>query len=156
MSKPPRDLFTGTSRTYFVTANTAEGRCLLQSDSMAALFIDTLYKYRAEKKFLLHAFVVMRNHVHLLITLAEDVSLERAMQLIKGGFSYRAGEIVGRRIEIWSRGYLDHRVRFPGDLEQHRAYIHQNPVREHRVEKAEDFPFLLRTPGTSSTRSRRG
>ena len=42
-----------------------------------------------------HEFVFMPNHVHLLITPAPDVSLEKAMQFIKGGFSYRAGKELG-------------------------------------------------------------
>jgi putative transposase len=74
--------------TYFVTASCYEKQCLLQSDRMAQLFVDVLHHYRGQKKYLLHEFVVMPNHFHLLITPAE--TLERAMQLVKGGFSFRA------------------------------------------------------------------
>jgi REP element-mobilizing transposase RayT len=61
---------------------------------MARLFIDTMYLYRRDHKFLIHRFVVMRDHVHLLLS-PLGVDLPRAVQLIKGGFSYRAKKELG-------------------------------------------------------------
>jgi Transposase IS200 like len=61
----------------------------------------------------LHAFVLMPEHVHLLLTPVSDVTLERAIQLIKGGYSRAFGlEFRGR--EVWQRGFTDHRVRDRG------------------------------------------
>jgi len=88
MSKPPRDHTSFGSDTYFVTASTWGHRSLFQTDRMARLFINTLYHYRRERKFLLHEFVVMRDHFHLLLSPTE-INVEKAMQFIKGGFSYR-------------------------------------------------------------------
>ena len=65
------------------------GRRLLQSERNATLFIDVLRSYVATRKFQVHDFVVMPDHVHLLLTIGSDMTIERAMQLIKGGFSYR-------------------------------------------------------------------
>ncbi len=62
---------------------------------MADLFCQTMYRYRAERKFLLHAFVVMPNHIHLLLTVPEGLTLERVVQFIKGGFSHQAGKLMG-------------------------------------------------------------
>jgi len=77
-------------RTFFVTAVTWGRRAIFRSEPMAQLFIDTLQRYRTQNKFLLHEFVLMPDHFHLLITPAHEVSLEKAVQLIKGGFSFRA------------------------------------------------------------------
>jgi putative transposase len=44
--------------------------------------------YRTENKYLLHEFVVMPDHLHLILT-PQGITLERAMQLIKGGFSFQ-------------------------------------------------------------------
>ena len=74
------------TRTYLVTAVTAERRSLFQVTATAELFERTLLDYRSQGKFLLHAFVIMPEHFHALITPAPDVSLEKAMQFIKGGF----------------------------------------------------------------------
>jgi putative transposase len=96
---------------------------------MARLFIDTMYLYRRDHKFLIHRFVVMRDHVHLLLS-PLGVDLPRAVQLIKGGFSYRAKKELGVGFEIWERGYVDHRIRDANDYRRHVEYIDQNPVRQ--------------------------
>jgi hypothetical protein len=67
--------------------------------------------------YLLHEFVLMPDHLHLLIT--PTVALERAMQLIKGGFSYRAKKELGTNAEIWQRGFADHRIRDAEDYDRH-------------------------------------
>ncbi len=72
------------SRTFFVTTKTALGRALLQSERNATLFIDVLRSYVVARKFQLQDFVVMPDHVHLLIRVGSDMTIERAMQFIKG------------------------------------------------------------------------
>jgi putative transposase len=69
----------------------------------------------------------MPEHVHLLLTPAHDVTLEHAIQLIKGGYSHALGSILGRKREIWQRGFTDHRIRDDQDFVNHENYIHQNP-----------------------------
>ena len=76
-------------RTFFVTTVTANRRRLFQVNANAALLLDVLRNYREQGRFALHAFVVMPDHLHVLLTPAPDISLERATQFIKGGFSFR-------------------------------------------------------------------
>jgi putative transposase len=76
-------------RTYFVTSVTAQRRRVFQVVANAELLRGTLLDYRNQRRFLLHAFVVMPDHFHAIITPAPEVSLEKAMQYIKGGFSFR-------------------------------------------------------------------
>jgi putative transposase len=57
--------------TYFITAGVFCKMNLLQSDRMAELFCRTLLDYRRSKNLLLHSFVVMPNHIHLLLTVPE-------------------------------------------------------------------------------------
>src|SRR6266849_10637646 len=95
--------------TYFITASAFQQQTLFQTDRMAALFVEILLGYRAQQKYLLHEFVLMPNHFHLLIT--PTLSLERALQLIKGGFSFRAKRELGFTGEIWEKSFYDRRVR---------------------------------------------
>ena len=94
----PRRGNTGCS-CYFITASTYQKQSLFQSDRMARLFLEVLLRYRQQHRYLLHEFVLMPDHFHLLITPTE--TLERALQLIKGGFSYRAKKELGFMREIW-------------------------------------------------------
>ena len=115
--------------TYFVTSVTWQRRPLFRSDRLARLFLRTLYSYERQSRYLLHAFVLMPEHFHLLLTPAQGTTLERAVQLIKGGYSHAVGDDLGRTLEIWSRGFSDHRIRDLEDFENHVQYIHQNPVK---------------------------
>ncbi len=83
---------TTSSSTYFLTAGTYNKAHILQSDRMSDLFCKVLFRYRDAGKFQIHAFVVMPNHIHLLLTVPAGLMLERNMQLIKGGFSFEAGQ----------------------------------------------------------------
>jgi putative transposase len=99
------------TRTFFVTSTTVGRRALLQSDRMAQLLVDVLAENRRKKRFLLHEFVIMPNHFHLLLTPAAEVPLEKALQLIKGGFSYRAKREIHFAFEIWQASFVNHRIR---------------------------------------------
>jgi putative transposase len=102
--------------------------------------------YRREHKFLLHEFVVMPTHFHLLLT-PSGATLERAVQFIKGGFSYRAKKELALNIEVWERGYVDHRIRDTNDYGRHVEYIRQNPVEAKIVVRAEDHVYSSASNG---------
>ena len=133
--------------TYFVTFLTWQRRRLFVVEPYARLFLKTVYGYRRAGKFLVHAFVLMPEHVHMLLTPANDVTLERAMQLIKGGFSHAFGQDFGKKKEVWQRGFTDHRIRDTADFDGHRKYIHENPVVRRLVSSAEEYRYCSAYPG---------
>ncbi|MFQ5777878.1 MAG: transposase [Terriglobia bacterium] len=77
--------------TYFVTSNTWERRPLFRKESPANLFLDCLFHYRNEGSFLLHEFVLMPDHFHLLLTPAPNVTLERAFNSSKAAARTASG-----------------------------------------------------------------
>lgn len=106
---------------------------------MARLFVDVLLDYRGKEKYLLHEFVLMPDHFHLLLT--PTLTLERALQLIKGGFSYRARKELGFGGEIWESSFYDRRVRDLDEYGNFRSYIHQNPVKKSLAPAPEKYPY---------------
>jgi|SRR6516162_8181602 len=131
------------SRTFFVTTKISMGRALLQSERNATLLIDVLRSYVAAGKFQLHDFVVMPNHVHLLIRVGGDMTIEKAMQFIKGGFSFRLKKELGYLGEVWQGGFSEVRVDDRQSLLRHRDYIAQNPVKAGLVDSPEKFPYCF-------------
>jgi len=125
----PQQNALSSSRTFFATTKTHGGRLLLQSERNATLLIDVLRSYVAAGKFEIHDFVVMPDHVHLLLSVGGDMTIEKAMQLIKGGFSYRSKREFGYLGEVWQVGFSESRVDDNASFEQHRAYIASNPVK---------------------------
>jgi putative transposase len=133
MAKPQR---TATSGTFFITTITYNRRRLFQVPANAELFLETLQHYRAEGAYKLHAFVVMPDHAHLLLT-PINKTISQVMNLIKGGFSRR----LASKFPIWQRGFADHLVLDRAHFESRRDYIHQNPVRAHLTTAAELYPY---------------
>ncbi|MDP9039947.1 MAG: transposase [Acidobacteriota bacterium] len=88
--------------------------------------IECLLRHRDQGRFLLHAFVLMPDHLHLLLTPSE--SIEKTAQLVKGGFSFAARKQYPR--EVRQAGYYAHRVTDARDYHQQMAYIGSNPVRK--------------------------
>jgi putative transposase len=125
------------TRTYFVTSVTAQRRSLFQVTETADLLQQTILDYHRQGRFLLHAFVIMPDHLHVLITPAPDVSLEKAMQYIKGGFSFR----LKSRSEVWMRSFNESQIQTANKFRNCVRYIEENPVRRGLVLTAEAYPY---------------
>ena len=87
----------------------------------------------------------MPDHIHVLLT--PKTSLEKAVQFIKGGFSYRVKKELDSSMEVWQKGFSDHRIRDASDYRIHQVYVQQNPVRKHLCERAEEYPYSSARPG---------
>jgi putative transposase len=147
MSHPARnassDNIPNPTRTFFVTTKTSMGRRVLQSERNAGLLIDVLRSLVAEHKFKLHDFVVMPDHLHVLLTVEEGMTIEKGMQLIKGRFSHRLSHEFGYLGEVWQRGFADVQVVNRESFLQHRKYIAMNPVKAGLVDSPEKYPFCF-------------
>ena len=135
-------------RTFFVTTVTWQRTTLFHQPRAAELMMGVLYHYVEQKKYLLHEFGIMPDHLHLLLTPTAELSLERAMQLIKGGFSYRFGKQKGEL--IWQESFTNHRIRDEQDFEHHAEYIRMNPVRAGLAERPELYPHSSAARNASS------
>jgi putative transposase len=130
-------------RTYFTSFSTAHRRRVFQVEATAGLMIATLQGYRERGSFAVHAFVVMPDHVHVLLTPAPVVSLEKAIQLMKGGFSFR----LKSRSDVWERGHFDKRIKDREGYEACVGYIHANPVKAGLTDQATEYRFSSAYPG---------
>jgi putative transposase len=139
------------ARTFFTTTKTSMGRSLLQSERNAALLIDVLRSLVAERAFKLHDFVIMPDHLHLLLTVEDEMTVEKAMQLVKGRFSYRLGRELGFKGEVWQRGFSEVQVLGERNFEEHRAYIANNPVKAGLVDVPEKYPYCFKTLAQKKT-----
>ena len=85
---------------------------------------------RGEKElhyFALHAFVILPNHVHLLIT--PRIELPRIMNGLKGSTAHEANIILNRISKpFWQDESFDHWVRSSKEFDSIRDYVERNPV----------------------------
>ena len=129
MSVPKRHA--RTQGTYFVTSRTWQSRNLFVKASACEIFIETLLHYRNQGAYMLHAFVLMPEHFHVLLTHAKNTPVERAVMYIKGGSARKIGEALNSKFPVWQRGFSDHRGR---DMEDYAAHVgyHCCPVKSRR------------------------
>ncbi len=135
------DMDNFSDRTFFVTSVTWERRPLFRSERAAKLYLETMFDYRDRGFFQLYEFVIMPDHIHLMLAPKPTLALERIMQFLKGGYSHRFSKETGSRTEIWERSFTNHRVRDERDYEEHRNYIRLNPVRARLVVFPQDYPY---------------
>jgi putative transposase len=145
MARPSRNSDPGSARnlvrTFFVSSRTNRGIAVLQTERMANLFIDVLRSYMRARKFRVHDFVVMPNHVHVLLSLGPELSIEKAVQMMKGNFSYRAKRELGYPWEVWQKGFSEVQVLTEESFIRHQEYIDENPVKAGLARSADEYPF---------------
>lgn len=93
------------------------------------------------KKFKVHEFVVMPDHVHVLLSLGPEMSIEKAAQLMKGNFSFRARKELSMTREIWQKGFSEVQVHTEASFVRHQNYIDENPVKAGLARSAAEYPF---------------
>ncbi|MGA8044576.1 MAG: transposase, partial [Terracidiphilus sp.] len=147
MSRPSRNASSNKirahRRTFFATTKTAMGRPLFQVERNAALLIEILRELVAEQIFELHDFVIMPDHLHLLLSIDGGCSIEKAMQFIKGRFSLRIKREDIFQGEVWQRGFSEVRITDAQSFDAHRLYIAQNPVQAGLVAKPNEYAFCF-------------
>ena len=137
--RPAREKIRNNEAAYFVSTQTAGRKPFFRHDRWARLMMATV-AHCAEEDFTLHAYVIMPDHLHLLFTPNE--SLEKAVQLIKGGFSFRAKRELEWNFDIWQSGFTDHRIRDEEDWRRHLDYIRTNPIEARLVADSVLYEFM--------------
>ncbi len=116
------------------------GECILQDPVNAQLVLDTLL-HDTGRRYLLMAWVVMPNHVHVVVKPYATQPLSRIIGTWKSVSAHRIQKRRGRRGRLWQRGYFDRLIRNDRHLAQTVLYIENNPVRAGLVDTPEDWPW---------------
>jgi len=112
---------------------------LRQSD-IARIVVGSIHKGVDLEHYQLGAYVVMANHVHLLIQ--RRIAPDRLMKSLKGSTAREANRLLGRTGEpFWQKESYDHWVRSQSEFEKIRVYIENNPVKAGLVRNPEDYSW---------------
>lgn len=122
--------------TFLITLVTHQGRAVFAISRVAERLIDTLLTLRTRGNFKLHAFVVLPDRVHVLLT-PQARELTTAVHEIEAEFAQHLDTV--RR--VWESGFESHPVRSLRDLERLRTHLHDLPVRARVAEAAEMYPY---------------
>ncbi|MGC2110929.1 MAG: transposase [Candidatus Korobacteraceae bacterium] len=123
---------------HFITFSCYHRQPLLTPVLTKNLFELALEKSRVRYDFFVTGYVVMPEHVHLLISEPEGGTLASAVQSIKQSLSRRISTPSGH---FWQARYYDFNVYTPGKRVEKLRYIHRNPVKRGLVDRPEDWPW---------------
>ena len=117
------------------------GPQFLRMPEVASLVIEAIYcAERVLSLYELHSYVVMPNHVHLLITPNHDVP--RLLRPLKGITARKANEVLHRSGQrFWQEESYDHWVRNGEEFEIIKKYIELNPVRACLASTADEYQW---------------
>jgi REP element-mobilizing transposase RayT len=115
------------------------GSCALKDASIATVVQESLLHFDGERYRLL-AWVVMPNHVHVLLTPDLLWTLSQIMKNLKSYTSHEANKILGRSGPFWMEDYFDRYIRDSKHL-MNASHIENNPVKVGLCERASDWRF---------------
>ena len=126
---------------YFVTTTTANRRPVFGSRQLAQILVATLGFYRQAMGFSIYGYVIMPDHLHLLITPREGTTISQIMRNFKSHTSKQIREACGKRGAVWQRRFYDRVIRTRQDFLAAMTYIHGNPVGAGFVKSAGEYEF---------------
>jgi len=116
----------------------------LTRKDIAPIIIDAL-RHRDQGQYLLYDYVVMPDHVHLILKPLPDqgrsIRLTPILHSLKAWTGKRINEVVGRRGRLWQRETYDHVIHRRGEYERWSAYVHDNPHRKGSVGDDGEWPW---------------
>ncbi|MDQ0396373.1 REP-associated tyrosine transposase [Labrys monachus] len=100
----------------------------------ALLFFDS-------SRYRLHAWCIMPNHVHVLVTPSPDCTLSALVHSWKSFSALQINRLRGEAGPVWFTEYFDRKIRNERHFETARFYIEHNPVNARLCSEAGDWPF---------------
>ena len=116
------------------------GECFLKKREVAKVVKDSLEKYNGER-YKLFAWVIMPNHIHLLLKPINNWSLEKILHSFKSFTATEANKVLQRSGKFWMREAFDRYIRDYEHFEKTWRYIENNPVKAGLCQKSSDWEF---------------
>ncbi|MHB9032185.1 MAG: REP-associated tyrosine transposase [Anaerolineae bacterium] len=120
--------------------DTGQGSCILRVP-LAAAALEQVILYNDTKSYSLLAWVIMPNHVHILVRCYEGTSLAVVIDGWKKFSALAINHALGRTGSLWQRDYFDRYIRNDSHLFSAVTYVHNNPVMAGLVKNANNWPF---------------
>jgi len=124
---------------HYVTFTCYHREPLLTRAESRDVFVHTFERTRQWYGFFVVGFVVMPEHVHLLVSEPQRARLSLALQMLKQTVSRKLRSTVAPTTPFWQARYYDFNVWSEGKRVEKLRYMHRNPVKRGLVESPEDW-----------------
>jgi len=166
----PRRYYGEENRFVFVTSKTFRNIRVFHDPGYASLLVECLQYYIKEKYINLIAWVIMPDHIHILVEVIGKKNISEIMHDFKSYAVQKISPLILRRsrgfhasatkkvvipssrgveastagvkyVKLWQTSFHDHVIRDERDYHNHIWYIHNNPVKHGVAQKPEDWPW---------------
>ena len=131
---------------YFITSTTKDRSPIFADEENALILWNIINNQRERDRFYLLGFVIMPEHLHLMIIPRGETSASFIMQEIKKGSARLINKSKKRQGKLWMDEYYDHIIRTENELMEKTRYIHYNPVKRGLVDDEQEYPFSSANP----------
>lgn len=131
---------------YFVTTRVQGGQSIFSLPENADLLLSAIYHCREQGKYYLLGFVIMPDHLHLVIQPRDQETISSVMQSLKGYTSWVINKKQGPKRKLWQDGFYDYCLETEEKVLRRIEYMHNNPIRQGLVEGVEDFRYSSAHP----------
>jgi len=125
---------------YMITTNTMNREPIFTDNKAADIGMDAILFGRKQQWYYLLAFVIMPDHLHLVI-IPKDKNISECMKSIKGFTAKKINEVLGREGAIWQSGFYDYILNSEDMILTRIRYIEENPVRKGLVINPEEYKY---------------
>jgi len=150
---------------YFITTKTFNNQKIFDNNLICELFVKILANCRLKYKFELYGYVIIPDHIHLLIMPDDRMNISDTMHRIKGNFAYqylmaqqgarnhkgsatrwynnpnRVAEPLWLGGNVWQKSFYDHIIRNDLDFDEKLDYIHENPLNHNLIDNLDKYPW---------------
>jgi putative transposase len=123
---------------HFITFSCHHRLPYLETSNPKEILEQVIERTRSTHNFLLYAYVLMPEHIHLLLSEPNAHPLSSTIRVIKGESSKL---LKGKRTQFWQPRYYDFNVFTTRKFTEKIRYIHRNPVTRGLVSKPEDYSW---------------
>jgi REP element-mobilizing transposase RayT len=126
---------------YFVTANVHHKQKIFLNAKIADMVLSALFFLRDKSYYRFYSFIIMPDHLHLLILPEKNKTLSQIMHSLKSYTAKKINDLLGRSGKVWQDGFYERVMRNEDDLREKASYIENNPVRKKLVEHPETYLY---------------
>jgi putative transposase len=139
MARQPRLTVTGYPHHVILRGNNRQD--IFRTPADFDRMLDLLFEHARAQAVAVHGYVLMSNHLHLLLTPQKDQALPKMMQAVGRTYVQVFNKVHGRTGTLWEGRYRSTLIQTDRYLLACMAYIDLNPVRAHMVAQPEDYPW---------------
>ena len=125
---------------YVVTTVTVKREPIFEKSKAADILLESIFFGRRQQWYYLLSFVIMPDHVHLVI-IPREKNISECIKSIKGFSARRINALFNRKGSIWQGGFYDYILDSEAKALSRMRYIEDNPVRKGMVTHAEDYGY---------------